>query len=195
MDINELSEQFSKAPIQHKIAGLAAVLVVVSALFYFLFYSELIEESESLDGQMQQLQEEKSSYEDKKQQYMSFRAEVKKLLEEKKELVKVLPTHAEIPSFLQSLHSQTELAGLNILTFDRQKEVRRGFYAEIPVRMVISGSYHEINRFFHAVGQLKRIVNIQDVLLAEPKQTNKGVELKAKFVASTFRFVEKDGPG
>jgi len=60
---------------------------------------------------------------------------------------------------------------------------------------VISGSYHEINRFFHAVGQLKRIVNIQDVLLAEPKQTNKGVELKAKFVASTFRFVEKDGPG
>lgn len=195
LNMNELSEQFAKTPLKQKIAGVVAAMVGLGAAYYFLFLSGLSEQVTRLEGQTRQLQEEKTSYEDKKQKYMSFRAEVEKLLQEKKELVKVLPTRAEISSFLQSLHSQAELAGLSILTFDKRDEVQRDFYAEIPVHMVISGSYHQISKFFHSVGQLKRIVNIQDVLLGEPEQTTSGIQLRAKFVTSTFRFIERGGPG
>ena len=104
--------------------------------------------------------------------------------------MKVLPTSAEIPSFLQSLHAQAELSGLNILAFEKDAETRQSFYATIPVKMAISGTYHQITKFFYSVGNLKRIVNIQDVLLDKPKKTDQGVRLEAKFVASTFRFIE-----
>ena len=80
---------------------------------------------------------------------------------------------------------------MNILTFDKQREIKRDFYAEIPVRMVISGTYHQINKFFYSVGRLKRIVNIQNVLLSNPASGPQGVTLQAKFVTSTFRFLDK----
>lgn len=194
MNAAAVMEQFSALPTRQKFAGLGVIMAGLAAAFYFLLYSGLADEADAVERQLATLRQEKEGYEEKKRKYMAFRAEVKKLLAEKKELLKVLPTRAEIPSLLQSLHSQAELSGLNILTFDRQDDVVKDFYAEIPVRMVISGSYHQINRFFYAIGNLKRIVNIQDVLLSDPERTSQGVVLKAKFVTSTFRFISKPAP-
>jgi type IV pilus assembly protein PilO len=189
MAFNDVVEKFSRAPTKHKAVGLVLITAVFGLVFYFMFYSDLATQVDGLERKIKTLRAEKASYEEKQQKYNAFRAEVNKLLEEQKELVKVLPTDAEIPTFLQSLHAQGELAGLNILTFEQQPEVRLNFYAKIPVRMVISGTYHQINKFFYTVGQLKRIVNIQDVTFSAPTVGEQGVVLKASFVASTFRFI------
>lgn len=195
MALSDLGERFAKTPMRHKYLGLVGVLLLFGAVFYFMFYSDLSDKLVKLERKRKALESERSSYEEKKQKYMAFRADVKKLLREKKELLKVLPTTAEIPSFLQSLHAQAELAGLNILMFSKTKEIRRGFYAEIPVQMSIVGSYHQITKFFYSVGNLKRIVTARDLLLSKlastAKNKDKGVMLSAKFVASTFRFVEQ----
>ena len=195
MALSDLGERFAKTPMRHKYLGLVGVLVLFGAVFYFMFYSDLSDKVAKLERTRKTLEAERSSYEGKKQKYMAFRADVKKLLREKKELLKVLPTTAEIPSFLQSLHAQAELAGLNILMFSKAKEIRRGFYAEIPVHLSIVGTYHQIMKFFYSVGNLKRIVTARDLLLAKrsksAKNQDKGVMLSAKFVASTFRFVEQ----
>lgn len=194
LGVNEVLQQFDRLQSKLKLVLLGAIVAAVAAAFYFLLYADLVTQTEAAQAQVAQLQGEKASYEDKKQRYIAFRAEVKGLLQEKKELVKVLPTEAEIPNFLQSLHSQAELAGLNIITFEKQPEAARGFYAEIPVRMLINGTYHQINKFFYSVGQLKRIVNIQGLGLGDVQETAQGMLLKARFVSSTYRFLEKN-PG
>ncbi|PID38950.1 MAG: hypothetical protein CSA65_04590 [Proteobacteria bacterium] len=200
MALNELGERFAKLPVRNKYLGLILGLGLMGVVFYMLFYSDLVDKIGKLERDRANLEIDKSKYEEKKQKYMAFRAEVKKLMRKKKALLKELPTTAEIPSFLQSLHAQAELAGLNIQTFSKQKEANRGFHAEIPVRMAISGTYHQITRFFYSVGNLKRIVTVRDVLLRAPTNPAKargnksGVTLDAKFVASTFRFIEKKAP-
>ncbi|MBK8479742.1 MAG: type 4a pilus biogenesis protein PilO [Proteobacteria bacterium] len=194
LGVNEVLQQFDRLQLKLKLAMLGIIVAGVAAAFYFLLYADLVDQTNAMQAQVAELQSEKASYEDKKQRYIAFRAEVKGLLQEKKELVKVLPTEAEIPNFLQSLHSQAELAGLNIITFDKQSEVARDFYAEIPVRMLITGTYHQINKFFYSVGQLKRIVNIRDLGLGDVQDTAQGMVLKARFVSSTYRFLEKN-PG
>ena len=194
MALADQIERFSKAPLKHKFLGLLLVTLLFGAVFYFVFYSDMESKISGLDTQINMLRQEVASYEDKKQKYMAFRAEVNKLLEEQKELVKVLPTEAEIPSFLQSLHAQAELAGLNILTFQPGGEQAQNFYAKIPVEMSISGTYHQINKFFYSVGQLKRIVNIQDLTLGGAKELEQGIMLQAKFAASTFRFLAPVAP-
>jgi type IV pilus assembly protein PilO len=195
MALAEQIERFSKAPLKHKALGLLLVSAFFGAIFYFVFYSDGADELSKLENKVKLLEMEVASYEEKKQKYMAFRAEVNKLLEEQKELLKVLPTDAEMPTFLQSLHAQGELAGLNILTFQPSAERRQNFYAVIPVHMAIAGTYHQINKFFYAVGQLKRIVNIQDVALGGARATEAGVVLRASFLASTFRFLSpKKGP-
>jgi type IV pilus assembly protein PilO len=194
MNTSELVEKFSKAPTRSKAIGLVVLTGVFGAIFYFMFYSDMDTQADNLERKIKQLRQEKASYEEKQQKYNSFRAEVNKLLEEQKELIKVLPTDAEIPAFLQALHAQGELSGLNILTFEQQQEQRLNFYAKIPVKMSISGTYHQINKFFYAVGQLKRIVNVQDVSFETPTATEQGVLLKATFTASTYRFLESAPP-
>jgi type IV pilus assembly protein PilO len=190
----QLLERFSKTPTKQKALIFVLISALFSVVFYYVFYSDLSEKVVGLDRQIQERTQEKATYEEKQQKYNSFRAEVNKLLEEQKELIKVLPSDAEIPAFLQSLHAQGELAGLNILTFEQQPEVKKNFYAMIPVRMSISGTYHQINKFFYSVGQLKRIVNIQDLSLTTPVATEHGVILKADFLASTFRFLSAEPP-
>lgn len=190
MNINELIERFSKIPIAQRVGGLAGACVVMAGLFWFLFYSDASDESDRLDKQVTQLLLEKGKYEEKRQRYKAFRAEVNKLLEEQRELVKVLPTETEFPQFLESIHSQAEQSGLNILSFTQQREKKSGFYATIPVNMSVRGSYHQIMKFFYSVGQLKRIVNIKNLRLGTRQNSEMGVNLQAGFVANTFRFIE-----
>ena len=83
----------------------------------------------------------------------------------------------------------------NILQFVPGKERRQKFYAVIPVKMSISGTFMQINKFFYSVGRLKRIVNIRNLRLGNPKVTNKGVKLRALFQASTFRFLQPGEKG
>jgi len=190
----ELIEKFSKLPTQHKILGFVFISLFAGVLFYFVFYSDLVAEVTKLDTKIKTLQTENVDYENKNRRYHAIRGEVSKLLEKQKELTKVLPTKSEIHSLLQSIHAQGELAGLNILTFAQQPEQRLQYYAKIPVRLVISGTFHQINKFFYSVGKLKRIVNIQDLSLKRERTNGEKPMLKATFLASTFRFLAAKPP-
>jgi type IV pilus assembly protein PilO len=186
----DLIEKFGKASSRQKLIGVVLISVIIGAVFYFMFYSDVSQQADRMDKRIKTALQEKESYLDKQRRYNAFRAEVTKLIDEQRELLKVLPTDAEIPSFLQSIHAQGELSGLNILNFEQQAEQPANFYATIPVKMEILGSYFQINKFFYSIGQLKRIVNVRDLKLTTPTATEAGVVLKAEFVASTFRFLQ-----
>jgi len=188
-------EQFSKLPTQHKVLAFAFLGVFMGVIFYFMFYSGLQEEKATLDQKIGELKDKRDVLEEKKRKYLSFRNKVNRMLEEQKELMKVLPRESEIHTLLRSVHAQAELAGLNILLFEQRPEVREKYYARIPVKLQIRGTYHQINKFFNAVGHLKRIVNIHNLTLQKPVQTDQGVELEASFQASTFRFLESGNKG
>jgi type IV pilus assembly protein PilO len=184
----DLVERFSKLPTQQKILAFVLIGAFIGAVFYFMFYSDLTDEEGKLETRIQQLEAEKASYEQKKRQYLAFRGEVSKLLETQKELLKVLPTKAEIHSLLRSVHAQGELSGLNILSFEPQAEVKEQYYARIPVNLRISGTFHQIYKFFYSVGQLKRIVNIKNLSMEVTPGSVKNL-CTASFTASTFRFL------
>lgn len=186
----DLVERFSKLPTQQKILAFVLIGAFIGAVFYFMFYSDLTDEEGKLKTSIQQLEAEKATYEQKKRQYLAFRGEVSKLLETQKELLKVLPTKVEMPSLLRSFHAQGQLSGLNILNVKPQPEVKEQYYARIPVNLRISGTFHQINKFFYSVGQLKRIVNIQNLTLEVTPTPAKNL-LTASFTASTFRFLEQ----
>ena len=190
MALSDSLEQFSKLPNQHKVAGFVVVSALVGVVFYFLFYSSVLDEKQKLTLKIQQLSDEKDELEGKKRQYMALRNRVMKMMERQKELMKILPAESEIHTLLRSIHAQAELAGLNIVTFEQSPEVYEKYYAKIPVKLKIEGTFHQITKFFHAVGQLKRIVNIQNLTLDQPKVGDQGIKLRATLLASTFRFLK-----
>jgi type IV pilus assembly protein PilO len=54
----------------------------------------------------------------------------------------------------------------------------------------VDGTFHEIATFFDALGRLRRIVNVSDIVLESPKDVNGRVVVKSSFVATTFMFVD-----
>ena len=150
-----------------------------------------------------ELQDELSGYQRRRGEYLGYRTELKALLNEQRELLRALPKRAEIPTFLANVHEQAELAGLEVLSVDIGQEVAQDLYIKIPVKMEVRGTYHQIARFFRNVGELPRIVNVENLSLGLDKDKVVGVDvqgatppkLRARFVAATFRFNEKTPGG
>jgi type IV pilus assembly protein PilO len=76
--------------------------------------------------------------------------------------------------------------------FQPLPEVQRGFYAEVPVRIEVEGSYHEVAMFFDRVGKLNRIVNIRDITMSEPEVRSGKVVLRTTGLAVTYRFLSTE---
>jgi type IV pilus assembly protein PilO len=190
----DILEQIQKTPRSQKIAALVLLVGALGAVYYFLFWTDFEVQGKRLTGEFTRLDQDLQAYEARKRDYMRFKNEVAKLLEEQKELLRILPKKAEIPTFLDSIYNQAEPLGLEISLFARKDEKPQELYVRIPVEIELSGSFHQIARFFNKVAALPRIVNIEDVQLSEPNATDSGVRLKAKFQAVTFRFADKPQP-
>ena len=192
--MNDFFDKIAKLSTVNKVVIIVLLSGVIGLIYYQFFYSDLQDKIRSLDAEFTRLDAERKDYEKRKAEYLKFRQEVQKLLEEQKELLKVLPKSAEIPSFLDSLHTQATLTGLEIVSFVRKEEQPREVYARIPVDMEVVGNYHQLAKFAKIVGELKRIVNIENLELGEGKAKDGVVQLRAKFTAATFRFQEKAQP-
>jgi type IV pilus assembly protein PilO len=190
----DILEQLNKTPRAQKVIALVLLVGALGAVYYFLFWTDFEIQGKRMQGEYTRLDEELRSYETRKRDYMRFKNEVAKLLEDQKELLRILPKKAELPTFLDSIYNQAEPLGLEINLFARKDEKPQELYVRIPVDIELFGSFHQIARFFNKVGGLPRIVNIEDVTLGDPAVTDSGVRLRAKFQAVTFRFADRPGP-
>ncbi len=181
-----------------KLGIVALVVGLLAGGYWYFFYSDMMDEQAQLEKDRVRLDKEKHDYEKRKQEYLAFRNEVNALLEEQKELLRVLPKKDDIEQFIENVQAQIELSGLSKVSSVREAAQPVDMYVKIPIRMSLTGTYHQINRFFKQVGDLKRIVNIEDLSL-EPVQvqTPEGQQnlLKANFVATTFMFTDKGAGG
>src|SRR5690606_15449237 len=84
-------------------------------------------------------------------------------------------------------------SGLEIARVEPGREsVSSGeFFARIPIKMTVSGNYHEISMFLQEVANMRRIVNVNGIALDRPTVKNEKVILQSTFVATTFRFVDQ----
>jgi type IV pilus assembly protein PilO len=189
--MNDFFDKLAKVPLPHKALAVVLLAALLVGGYYQLFYADLVETLARLDAEYAKLDHERDDYKKRKLEYHAFRQEVQRLLEEQKELLKVLPKSSEIPSFLDSLHTQATLAGLEIQTFTRLEEQPQDVYARIPVAMSVVGTYHQLAKFAKIVGELKRIVNIENLELDSASMHDGALQLRARFIAATFRFQDK----
>jgi len=194
--MEELLNRISTLKQPVKLGILAGLVVLIGAGYWYFFYSDMMDEKAQNDKAITALTNEKKDYEKRKTEYLAFRNEVNQLLEEQKELLRVLPKSDDIEQFIENVNAQVELSGLTKVASVRDKAVPEDMYLKIPIRMSLVGSYHQINRFFKNVSELQRIVTINDLSLTpgETRDVTKNGSLKADFVAQTFQFVDRPGP-
>ncbi len=201
--MEKLLERIAGAPTGLKIGVVAAFAVLVTAVNYFAVgiptfgapVSELDQKIEVAARESRKLDQE---YEEKKaiaNNLNQFRRE-KELLEERlRDALAELPNDKRIDELLQQFQDRATKAGVEILTIEPQAQVVEGFYARLPIPIAVQGDYHEIATFLDGIGRLQRIVNVNNLTFDQPKDLSGRVVLNAKFLATTFMFVDaKDQP-
>ena len=168
--------------------GIFAVLI---GPFIWFIYLPKVKKIEDLKNEQQTLDSRLLRAQAKVRQLKHLENEMQKAQAEFKMVKKKLPEQKEIPSLLANISRSGHESGLEFLLFQPGPEIRKDFYAEIPVSIRVSGSYHEVALFFDKVSRLSRIVNIDNINMTSNKTDNK---LNTTCSAITYRFVEDQPP-
>ncbi|MGD9764049.1 MAG: type 4a pilus biogenesis protein PilO [Candidatus Binatia bacterium] len=110
-----------------------------------------------------------------------------------KEAVAQLPDTKEIPDLLSGISAVAREAGLEIQQFKQKPENYQDFYAEVPVEILVRGTYWQVESFFKRVSDLTRIVNVGDIGMKAPTLIESDpVRLQTSCAATTFRFLDEE---
>jgi type IV pilus assembly protein PilO len=184
-------EKLLKRPNKQKVVILFFILLFEGfALYYGLQqpkYKELKEHQAKLGDLQNQIQEHKKIADN----LPRLRHEYEMLQKELEGALTELPNQKEIPSLLTSITNLGKASGLDFLLFRPKGEEPKDFYSAVPVDIVVYGSFFNVANFFVAVGNLPRIVNINNVVVNDIRDVGGRNLMRINCLATTFRFLDK----
>ena len=141
----------------------------------------------------------RSQFENKQQRAANLDAYNAQLAEMERSfgaMLRQLPGKTEVPNLLVDI-SQTGLAaGLQEKLFQPAGEQSKGFYAELPIKIRLVGTYHEFGTFVSGIAALPRIVTLHDIQITPVNDKAGGYDnLTMDVTAKTYRYIEDEGCG
>ena len=185
--------KLSKLTTSRKVLISVGLVAALWGSFVWFFYLPQKENIAKLDGDLRSAKQKLNRLKQVERNLRDFRRKLKETEVQFKEALQLLPDKEEIPTLLKSVSNLGATSGLEFLLFQPQREVNRNFYAEIPLKLEVSGPYHNVATFFDKVSRLSRIVNIGDMQMTEKSRGKTGgsiIVLKTNCTATTYKFVE-----
>lgn len=176
--------------------GTAVLLFLVAAAggYYFLVWKNkrpLLLEARATEGQLLESLTTKAKRAANLEAYRVQLAEMEKSFGA---MLRQLPNKTEVPNLLVDI-SQTGLgAGLEEKLFQPQGELKKDFYAELPISIRLTGGYHEMGKFASGIAALPRIVTLHDIEItpAAGKGVMDPAELTFNVTAKTYRYLDEE---
>jgi len=179
-------------PLPIRAGAIALAFAAVSAFgIYMLVYKQ---EMPLLERAEQEERDLRTQFEDRQRKAANFDAYRTQLAEIERDfgaMLRQLPGKTEVPSLLVDI-SQTGLgAGLEEQQFTPAGEIHKDFYAELPIRLRYTGSYHELGNFVSGIAALPRIVTLHDITI-RPVSAAVPDELVLDVTAKTYRYLDEE---
>lgn len=176
---------------------LLACAAVIAAIAHFMIKPQF-DELKLVEQKEVQLRQKF----DKEQAKAANRTAYVEQLEEMKKtfnvMLRQLPNKTDIESLLVDLSQTSVASGLDVEFFKPENEVPREFYAEYPIRISVTGQYHQFGKFISGLAALPRIVTLSNIDITELRSTgaaanpNSATRLKMDLMATTYRYIEED---
>jgi type IV pilus assembly protein PilO len=177
-------------PALPKLGLLLVVLIAIMIGSYVLDWQGQIE---AIDASLKKEQSLRTTFLDKKKQAIDLEAYRKQLADIEKSfgtLLKQLPSKSEMEALLTDINQAGLGRGLQFELFKpAASETVSEFYAELPITIRVTGSYHDMGAFASDISKLSRIVLINDVNLALNAKDG-GLTMDA--VAKTYRYLDEE---
>lgn len=209
MDLNELSlDNIGAWPFGARMAAAVIVLVGVMGAGYYFFTQDKIALLEKAQQKEEPLKQEFKTKQGKAANLQAYKEQMVEMEKRFGSMLRQLPEKTEVADLLVEI-SQTGLSNnLEFSLFQPLEEVKKEFYAELPVNINVTGTYHDFGEFATGIAALPRIVTVHDIEMAPldlPKEKNdKGKlvtveedldadkKLTITLIAKTYRYLDDE---
>lgn len=188
LDVNDVG----RWPLLFRAGVILLVFLMVAGLGTYWFIIE--DRAPQLNRAQDDEQTLRVTFENKQRKaanYDAYKAQLSQIEQSFGTMLRQLPGETEIPSLIVDI-SQTGLAaGLQEKLFQPQAEIPKDFYAEKPIKIRLSGGYHEIANFVSGIASLPRIVTLHDINITPEEQGTYDL-LSLDVTAKTYRYIEEE---
>jgi type IV pilus assembly protein PilO len=169
-------------------------LAVAIGLIYVFVWQDRMPELQQREDTEQQLRNEFRTKHSKAINLAIYKQQLSDIEKSFGALLRQLPSKTEVPNLLVDI-SQTGLAAaLEEKLFQPGQEVKKDFYAELPIHIQLTGSYHEFGAFVSGIAALPRIVTLHDIQITPVSKEKSGTfdQLQLDLTAKTYRYLDDD---
>jgi type IV pilus assembly protein PilO len=179
----------AKVPFAGKIGIGVGLAVLVFFGYWFVFYSEVASKIEGAQRQKKALRDDLMAQQQAQATYFADRGELALREQHARDLNKVLPPDAQEDAFLSSIQQASNAAGIDLKGYAPEEEVAQNFYSKVPMRIDLSGKFHQIAKFAFELGKVDRIINVENIVLHEPTLVGDEIVLRGRCLATAFHAI------
>ena len=192
IDLNNLDfSNIGSWPLLVKGILIAVVAVAVLAAGYFLDIQTQQDKLTHVTNEEKRLKEDFEIKQAKAANLDAYKAQMVEMEDSFGAMIRQLPSKTEVEDLLVDI-SQTGLAsGIEFQLFKPIAEKHIEFYAELPITLKMTGTYHQFGEFVSGIAALPRIVTLENISLKSAKGKGKKETLTMDVTAKTYRYLDE----
>jgi type IV pilus assembly protein PilO len=183
----------SRWPLPFRLGAIALIFLFAAFfLSYFMAWKDKKPELDAARQQETQLIDTLTQKARKAANLDAYKAQLAEMEQSFGAMLRKLPNKTEVPNLLTDISQQGAAAGLDQKLFQPQPQVNKEFYAELPIKMRLTGSYHAIGAFVSGIAALPRIVTLHDVEITPVAKDGGTDQLQLNVTAKTYRYLDDE---
>lgn len=195
IDLNDLDiediKKIGTAPLPIKIGLIVILCAALAAAGYFLDTTKQKQALGKIANEEQSLRTIFSTKQAKAANLEAYKQQLEEMRTSFGTLLRQLPNETEIETLLTDISQTGISAGLEIDYFKPEGLLQKEFYSEYPIKLKVTGHYHEFAEFISGVAALPRIVTVQDIAIA-PSDPKGGIKLTMELTAITYQYLDEN---
>ncbi|MBE9567749.1 MAG: type 4a pilus biogenesis protein PilO [Proteobacteria bacterium] len=198
IDINDLDiedlKKIGTAPLPIKIAIVVVLCIALAVAGYFLDTTEQKLELDKIIAEEQNLRAIFSAKQAKAANLVAYKQQLDEMNTSFGTLLRQLPDETEIETLLTDISQTGISSGLEIDFFKPEGLRPKEFYSEYPIKLKVTGRFHEFAEFISGVAALPRIVTVQEISI-KPADAKSGTKLTMELTAITYQYLDESKQG
>jgi type IV pilus assembly protein PilO len=189
LDVEDL-KKIGTAPLPVKIAIVVVLCIGLAVAGYFLHTTKQKAELDKVIAEEQQLRNIFSGKQAKAANLEAYKQQLEEMRTSFGTLLRQLPNETEIETLLTDISQTGISSGLEIDYFKPEGLRPKEFYSEYPIKLKVTGNYHEFAEFISGVAALPRIVTVQNIAI-KPSDSKDSVKLTMELTAITYQYLDE----
>jgi type IV pilus assembly protein PilO len=180
-------------PLAFRVGAIGLIFLIATiAMAYFLAWKPKKPELEAAQAEEQSLLTTLEQKARKAANLDAYKAQLAEMEQSFGAMLRKLPNKTEVPNLLTDISQQGSGAGLEQRLFQPGQQVNKDFYAELPIKMRLNGTFHSIGAFVSGIAALPRIVTLHDVEITSASKERGVDQLQLDVTAKTYRYLDDE---